>query len=49
MGEIVSVYEQIFLTQRVSDDVLYLELRTRKPSTSWGKKQEKEKESPSKQ
>jgi len=27
-----SVYEQIFRTQRVSDDVLCLELRTRKPS-----------------
>jgi hypothetical protein len=33
-----SVYEQIFRTQRVSDDVLYLELRTRKPSTSWSDK-----------
>jgi len=30
-----SVYEQIFRTQIVSDDVLCLELRTRKPSTSW--------------
>ena len=30
-----SVYEQIFRTQSVSDDVLCLELRTRKPSTSW--------------
>ena len=29
-----SVYEQIFRTQSVSDDVLCLELRTRKPSTS---------------
>ena len=28
-----SVYEQIFRTQSVSDDVLCLELRTRKPST----------------
>jgi len=27
-----SVYEQIFRTQNVSDDVLCLELRTRKPS-----------------
>ena len=27
-----SVYEQIFRTQSVSDDVLCLELRTRKPS-----------------
>jgi len=33
-----SVYEQIFRTQRVSDDVLCLELRTRKPSTSWSGK-----------
>jgi len=30
-----SVYEQIFRTQSVSDDVPCLELRTRKPSTSW--------------
>ena len=29
-----SVYEQIFRIQSVSDDVLCLELRTRKPSTS---------------
>ena len=29
-----SVYEQIFQAQSVSDDVLCLELRTRKPSTS---------------
>ena len=28
-----SVYEQMFRTQSVSDDVLCLELRTRKPST----------------
>jgi hypothetical protein len=28
-----SVYEQIFRTQSVSDDVLCLQLRTRKPST----------------
>ena len=27
-----SVYEQIFQTQSVSDDILCLELRTRKPS-----------------
>jgi hypothetical protein len=33
-----SVYEQIFLTQSVWDDVLCLELRTRKPSTSWSDK-----------
>jgi len=33
-----SVYEQIFRTQSVSDDVLCLELRTRKPSTSWSNK-----------
>ena len=33
-----SVYEQIFRTQSVSDDVLCLELRTRKPSTSWNDK-----------
>jgi len=33
-----SVYEQIFRTKRVSDDVLCLELRTRKPSTSWSDK-----------
>ena len=33
-----SVYEQIFRTQGVSDDVLCLELRTRKPSTSWSDK-----------
>jgi hypothetical protein len=33
-----SVYEQIFRTQIVSDDVLCLELRTRKPSTSWSVK-----------
>jgi hypothetical protein len=33
-----SVYEQIFRTQNVSDDVLCLELRTRKPSTSWSDK-----------
>ena len=31
----ISVYEQIFRIQSVSDDVLCLELRTRKPSTSW--------------
>ena len=33
-----SVYEQNFRTQSVSDDVLCLELRTRKPSTSWSDK-----------
>jgi hypothetical protein len=33
-----SVYEQIFRTQSVSDDVLCLELRTRNPSTSWSDK-----------
>jgi len=33
-----SVYEQIFRTQSVSDDVLRLELRTRKPSTTWSDK-----------
>ena len=33
-----SVYEQIFRTQSVSDDVLCLGLRTRKPSTSWSDK-----------
>jgi len=33
-----SVYEQIFRTQSVSDDVLCLELRRRKPSTSWSDK-----------
>jgi hypothetical protein len=33
-----SVYEHIFRTQIVSDDVLCLELRTRKPSTSWSDK-----------
>jgi hypothetical protein len=33
-----SVYEQIFRIQSVSDDVLCLELRTRKPSTSWSDK-----------
>ena len=44
-----SVYEQIFRTQSVSDDVLCLELRTREPSTSWIKRQKKEKESLSKQ
>ena len=33
-----SVYEQIFRTQSVSDDVLCLELQTRKPSTSWSDK-----------
>ena len=33
-----SVYEQIFWTQSVSDDVLCLELLTRKPSTSWSNK-----------
>jgi hypothetical protein len=33
-----SVYEQIFRTQSVSDDVLCLELRTFKPSTSWSDK-----------
>jgi len=33
-----SVYEQIFQTQSVSDDVLCLELRTRKPSTAWSDK-----------
>jgi len=41
-----SVYKQIFQTQGVSDDVLRLELRARKPSTSWSDKLE---ESPSKQ
>ena len=41
-----SVYEQIFRTKSVSDDVLCLELRTRKPSTSWNDKLGK---SPSKQ
>ena len=41
-----SVQEQIFLTQSVSDDVLCLELRSRKPSTSWS---DKLGESPSKQ
>jgi hypothetical protein len=35
---ISSVYEQIFRTQSVSGDVLCLELRTRKPSTSWSDK-----------
>ena len=34
----ISVYEQIFRTQSVSDDVLCLELRTREPSTSWSDK-----------
>jgi len=29
------VYEQTFRTQSISDDVLCIELRTRKPSTSW--------------
>jgi hypothetical protein len=33
-----SVYEQIFRTQSISDDVLCLELWTRKPSTSWSDK-----------
>ena len=33
-----SVCEQIFRTQSVSDDILCLELRTRKPSTSWSDK-----------
>jgi len=33
----ISVYEQIFRTQSVSDDYC-LELRTRKPSTSWSDK-----------
>ena len=33
-----SVYEQIFRTRSVSDDVLCLELGTRKPSTSWSDK-----------
>jgi hypothetical protein len=33
-----SVYEQIFRTQSVSDDVLCLKLWTRKPSTSWSYK-----------
>jgi len=33
-----SAYEQIFRTHGVSDDVLCLELRTRKPSTSWSEK-----------
>ena len=33
-----SVYKQIFRTQSVSDDVLCLELRTRKPSTLWSDK-----------
>ena len=33
-----SVYEQIFRTRSVSDDVLCLELRTRKPSTTWSDK-----------
>jgi hypothetical protein len=33
-----SVYKQIFRTQSVLDDVLCLELRTRKPSTSWSDK-----------
>jgi hypothetical protein len=33
-----SVYEQIFRTQSVSDDVLCLELRIRMPSTSWSDK-----------
>ena len=33
-----SAYEQNFRTQSVSDDVLCLELRTRKPSTSWSDK-----------
>jgi hypothetical protein len=33
-----SDHEQIFRTQSVSDDVVCLELRTRKPSTSWSDK-----------
>jgi hypothetical protein len=33
-----SVYEQIFRTQSVSDDVLCLELRTCQPSASWSDK-----------
>jgi hypothetical protein len=33
-----SVYEQIFRTQSVSDDVLCLDFWTRKPSTSWSDK-----------
>ena len=33
-----SVYKQIFRTQGVSGDVLCLELRTRKQSTSWSDK-----------
>jgi hypothetical protein len=33
-----SVYEQIFRTQSVSDDVLCLDLRTYKPSSSWSDK-----------
>ena len=33
-----AVYEQIFRTKSVSDDILCLELRTRKPSTSWNDK-----------
>jgi hypothetical protein len=33
-----SVYEQSFRTQSVSDYILCLELRTRKPSTSWSDK-----------
>ncbi|KDR13622.1 hypothetical protein L798_12458 [Zootermopsis nevadensis] len=33
-----SVYEQIFRTHSVLDDILCLELRTRKPSTSWSDK-----------
>ena len=33
-----SVYEQIFRTQSVSDDVLCLKLQTRKLSTSWSDK-----------
>jgi len=33
-----SVYEQIFRTQSISDDVLCLKLRTRKLSTSWSDK-----------
>ena len=32
---------KFFRTQSVSDDVLCLELRTREPSTSWGKKGQK--------
>jgi len=32
------VYKQIFQTQSISDDVLCLELRTRKLSTSWSDK-----------